>query len=196
MILCSQGNLRVMQKFNILKKLYRQSPMDFYTKNQDSTIIKSINNTSLGYKFDKLFSEEEIHSVWQQIRVHKRFSVIFIFILFIILLYEFIFPKFSFFINNNWYINAIIILAIISVVSYTMTLICTKFFEKKLKKEFGNFEKTTFYPSKEVDKKYYEIFKTELIKLLIALILLISSCTFFSPFEFTTFDLFIYRLLC
>ncbi len=185
MILCSQGNLRVMQKFNILKKLYRQSPMDFYTKNQDSTIIKSINNTSLGYKFDKLFSEEEIHSVWQQIRVHKRFSVIFIFILFIILLYEFIFPKFSFFINNNWYINAIIILAIISVVSYTMTLICTKFFEKKLKKEFGNFEKTTFYPSKEVDKKYYEIFKTELIKLLIALILLISSCTFFSPFEFT-----------
>ena len=37
MILCSQGNLRVMQKFNILKKLYRQSPMDFYTKNQDST---------------------------------------------------------------------------------------------------------------------------------------------------------------
>ena len=81
MILCSQGNLRVMQKFNILKKLYRQSPMDFYTKNQDSTIIKSINNTSLGYKFDKLFSEEEIHSVWQQIRVHKRFSVIFIFIL-------------------------------------------------------------------------------------------------------------------
>lgn len=185
MILCSQGNLRVMQKFNILKRMYRQSPMDFYTKTKDSTIIKSINNTSLGYKFDKLFSEDEINAVWQQIRVHKRFSVIFIFLLFIILLYEFIFPKFTFFINNNWYVNVVIILAIISAVSYTMTLICTKFFEKKLKKEFGNFENTIFYPAKDVDKKYYNIFKTELTKLLIALILLISSCAFFSPFEFT-----------
>ena len=138
-------------------------------------IIKSINNTSLGYKFDKLFSEDEINAVWQQIRVHKRFSVIFIFLLFIILLYEFIFPKFTFFINNNWYVNVVIILAIISAVSYTMTLICTKFFEKKLKKEFGNFENTIFYSAKDVDNKYYNIFKTELTKLLIALILLISS---------------------
>lgn len=185
MILCFQGNLRVMQKFNILKKMYRQSPMDFYTKNQDSTIIKSINNTSLGYKFDKLFTEEEINSVWQQIRIHKKFSVIFIFLLFIFLLYEFIFPKFTLFVNNNWYINAIFILAVISVVSYTMTLICTKFFEKKLKNLFGDFEKTIFYPAKEVDTKYYKIFKIELTKLLVALILLISSFAFLSPFDLT-----------
>lgn len=185
MILCFQGNLRIMQKFNILKKMYRQSPMDFYTKNQDSTIIKSINNTSLGYKFDKLFTEDEINSVWQQIRVHKRFSVVFIFLLFIFLLYEFIFPKFTLFVNNNWYTNAIFILAIISIVTYTITLICTKFFEKKLKNLFGDFEKTIFYPAKEIDNKYYTLFKTELTKLLIALVLLISSCAFFSPFEFT-----------
>ncbi len=181
MILCSQGNLRVMLRFKILETMYKQSPMDFYTKNQNSTIIKSINNTSLGYKFDKLFTEEDIEFVWQQIRIHKRFSVIFIFILFIVSLYEFIFPKFSFFINNNWYLNAIIILAIISFVSFGMTVICTAFFERKLRNKFGCFEKTTFISSKEIDQKYYKIFKLELTKLIIAIILLTSSFTFISP---------------
>ena len=58
--------------------------MDFYTKNEDSTVIRSTNNASfLGYKFNQQFDEKTIDDIWQIIRVHKRFSVIFIFILFL-----------------------------------------------------------------------------------------------------------------
>ncbi|MDE6138299.1 MAG: tetratricopeptide repeat protein, partial [Candidatus Gastranaerophilales bacterium] len=69
--------------------------------------------------------------------------------------------------------------------TYTTTLIFTKLFEKKLRKLFGDFENTTFSQAKDIDTKYYKLFKTELIKLLIAIILFISSCAFLSKFNIT-----------
>lgn len=175
-----------MKKTSILTNLYKQSPMDFYTKNEDSTVIRSTNNASfLGYKFNQQFDEKTIDDIWQIIRVHKRFSVIFIFILFLVLLYEFIFPKFALFINNSWYVNAFIMIGILALVSQFITIISTMFFEKNLKKKYGEFEKVYFNHSETVDTKYYTLFKSEFIKANIALVLIFFSATFFSPFEYT-----------
>ena len=57
---------------NILKLMYRYSPMNFYTIKEQKTLIKSTNNTSLGYEFPKEFSTDEIDYVWRETRLHKR----------------------------------------------------------------------------------------------------------------------------
>ena len=88
-----------MIKINILKVLYKHSPMNFYTIEDNTTIIKSTNNTSLGYKFDKIFTPEEISFVWNEIKLHKRWSTVFIFLFFVALLYLIIFPNFTIFVN-------------------------------------------------------------------------------------------------
>ena len=174
-----------MKKISILEQLYKQSPMDFYTKNKKKTVIRSTNNASfLGYKFNREFSEAEIDNVWSKIRVYKRFSVVFVFILFVALLYEFIFPRFTLFINNSWYVNAFIMFGILVIVSQFITTISTFIFEKSLLEEYGKYEKVYFEHSKTIDEKYYSLFKSELIKANIALVLVFISATFFSPFEY------------
>ena len=174
-----------MKQPGILEHLYKQSPMDFYTKNKKKTVIRSTNNASfLGYKFNREYSEQEIDEVWQIIRVYKRFSVVFILILFVGLLYEFIFPKFALFINNSWYVNAFIMFGILVLVSQFITTISTFLFEKKLLEKYGKYEKVYFQHSKTIDPKYYSLFKSELIKANIALVLVFISATFFSPFEY------------
>lgn len=157
--------------------------MNFYTYDQDATVIKSINNTPLGYKFNKSFDKDELNSVWNEIKFCKRGSTILIFIMLIILLYTVIFPNFALFIDNKWYFNAIIFLAIMAIVCQIITKICTFIFEKRLIKIFGEYEKTIFQSPAEIDKQFYNLFKTELLKALI-LILLIVSCFFIgSPFK-------------
>lgn len=174
-----------MKKDTILEHLYKQSPMDFYTKNKKKTVIRSINNASfLGYKFNREFTDEEIDDIWQKIRVYKRFSVIFIFVLFLGLLYEFIFPRFTLFVNNSWYVNAFIICGILALVGQLITTLTTFLFEKKLLEKYGKYEKVYFEHSKTIDMKYYSLFRSELIKAGIAIILLFISATFFSPFEY------------
>lgn len=174
-----------MKYSSILEQLYKQSPMAFYTKTKKKTVIRSTNNASLlGYKFNREFEEKEIDEIWQIIRAFKRFSVIFILILFLGLLYEFIFPKFTLFINNSWYVNVIIMIGILALVSQIITTISTFLFEKKLLEKFGKYEKVYFEHSKTIDKKYYSLFKSELIKANIALVLVFISTTFFSPFEY------------
>lgn len=164
--------------------LYKQSPMDFYTKNGDNqTIIKSINNTSLGYKFNKDFDEEDINRTWQEIKFHKRISTVLIFILFLALLYAVIFPKYTLFVNNYWYINAIIIIMVIIGFYHTITIICTRFFEKKLAKIFGEYEKISFPYTENIDEKYYKLFKSELLKVLVVIFVIILCCNFISPFK-------------
>lgn len=168
---------------NILKLMYRYSPMNFYTIKEQKTLIKSTNNTSLGYEFPKEFSTDEIDYVWRETRLHKRISTISIFVLFIYLLYELIFPKFSSFINLNWYINALIIFALITLVYHIIIIIGKKIFEIRLKKHFGEFKKTKFIKTEHIDKKYYKLFKIELLKALSAiLVIIITFCTI-SPFE-------------
>lgn len=162
--------------------MYKHSPMNFYRLDKQKTTIKSTNNTSLGYEFSKEFTQEEIDYVWREIRLHKRFSTICIFILFIFLLYELIFPRFTLFVNLNWYINALIIFALISIVYHIINLICKKVFEKRLKKHFGDYVKTKFIKTEVIDKKYYKLFKIELLKALIAILVIIIGFCSISPF--------------
>ena len=175
-----------MKKMNVLEILYKQSPMDFYAVHKKHTVIKSTNNAfSLGYKFNRVLSEEEIDKIWGIIRVHKRISVIFVFVLFVALLYEFIFPKFTIFVNNNWYVNAFMMLVLLAIVNHLTISISAKLLEKNLYAKFGKFEKVFFTSSEKIDKKYYSLFKSELIKGIIAIAIIIFGTTFFSPFEYT-----------
>lgn len=178
-----EESINLMQKMNLFKQIYKYSPMNFYAVTSNSTVIKSINNTSLGYEFDKIFNAEEIKSAWSQIKLHKRISTILIFLLFIFLLYEFIFPQYSFLVNNSWYINAIIMLVTLGVVCQSITYLCTKIFEKILEKNFGKFKKIKFIPSINIDENYYKLFKIEVIKVLVLLIILITGFSFISPFS-------------
>lgn len=174
-----------MLKLDILKLLYKGSPMNFYNEQAGKTIIKSINNTSLGYCFDKTFSQEDIKRIWKGIKIHKRISTILIFIAFIVLLYQTVFPKFSILVNNNWYVNALILFILFAIVCQIITYICTKLFESGLKKRFGNFTKTKFESPKNIDKDYFILFEMELIKVLVLVVVLISAFAFVSPFDCT-----------
>ncbi len=172
-----------MIKKNIFSILYKYSPLNFYTNKDSHTIIKSIHNPSIGYEFDKEFSPDEIHTIWKEIRLHKRISTISIFILFIAALYEFIFPHFSLFVNNTWFINALIMLAVLLIVCNLSTLICHKLFQKRLAKLFGEYKTVKFFSGEEIDKKYYTIFKFELIKAILVIAILVSVFVCISPFE-------------
>ncbi len=172
-----------MFKINILKLMYNLSPMSFYTFDKDSTIIKSTNNTSLGYKFDRKFNDDEILSAWQETKFCKRWSTILIFLVLITLLYQFIFPRFPLFVNNTWYVNAIIILAILAFICQIITKICTFIFENRLEKRLGKFEKSIFKAPAEIDKTYYKLFKNELIKALILILVIIGCFSIGSPLK-------------
>ncbi len=172
-----------MFKVNILKLMYNHSPMNFYTFDKDTTIIKSINNTSLGYSFDKIFDNNDIASVWREIKLCKKWSTILIFLFLITLLYGVIFPNFSRFVNYEWYVNAIIILFIFGIVCQIITKLCTLIFEKRLKKIFGGFKKTIFIPPAKIDKDYYSRFKTELIKALVIILVIVACFSIGSPLK-------------
>jgi hypothetical protein len=171
-----------MQKTNIFRQMYKFSPMNFYTINENSTTIKSINNTSLGYEFDKAFTTEEVKTAWSQFKLHKRISTILIFLLFILFLYEFIFPQYSFLVNNSWYVNAVMMLIVLGIVCQIITLICTKIFERNIEKKFGIFKKVKFIPSENIDPHYYKLFKIEVIKVLALLAVLAFAFSYVSPF--------------
>lgn len=167
----------------ILRLMYNSAPMNFYTISDGKTVIKSINNISLGYKFDKEFLPEDIAAVWHQIKLHKRISSVFIGLLFIYLLYEAIFPQFAILVNNRWYVNAILLVVVMIVVGQIITYISTKIFEKRIKKRFGEFERSKFISPERIDKTYYKIFKTELIKVLVLVLILLVGSLFISPFN-------------
>lgn len=163
--------------------MYNSTPMNFYTISEGKTTIKSLSNVSSGYKFDREFGPDELSGIWKQIKLHKRISSVFICMLFICLLYEAIFPQFQILVNNKWYINAIILIFIMIIVSQIITYISAKIFQKRIKKKFGEFEKSKFITQDRVDKKYYDIFKIELAKVLIIALVIIVSFMFISPFS-------------
>ncbi len=168
---------------NILKWLYKRAPMNFYTNSENSTTIKSINNTYLAYKFNKTLSCKELDAIWKITTRHKRFSTITIFIIFILFLYGLIFPNYTLIIDKSWYMTALPLLLIIFLIYHFINFLSTKHFEKSLQNEFGQFEKTIFIPSNNIDKQYYKHFKIELAKAfgLIAIILLCFGLG--SPFK-------------
>ena len=167
----------------ILRLMYNSAPMNFYTKSNGKTVIRAINNITHGYEFDREFMPEELATTWEQIKLHKRISSIFICLLFIYLLYEAIFPQFPILVNNKWYVNAIILILIMVIVGQIITYISAKIFEKRIKMKFGEFKRSKFTSTDRVDKTYYNIFKNELIKVLIVILILVIGFVFISPFS-------------
>lgn len=172
-----------MLRFNILKWLYKQAPMNFYNYSEDATTIKSINNVFLGYKFNKKFTSDELEKIWKLIKQHKRFSTILIFILFIVSLYGLIFPNYYFICEQNWYYTALPILLIFFLIYHLITILCTKHFQKMLNLQFGDFEKIKYQSSKDIDIKYYKIFKQELAKAFCLILFILLCFSLGSPFK-------------
>ena len=172
-----------MGKLNIIKWLYRISPMNFYNLSENSTVIKSINNTLLGYKFDKKFDSKEISSVWENIKIHKRLSVIGIFLVFIILLYAIIFPNYSLLITYKWYYTIIPLLLVLFFAYKGIIYLNTIWFEKRLLKKFGTYEKILFKQTNIIDKKYFNLFKLEIAKVLTLILIIIGCFSLGSPFK-------------
>ena len=167
----------------ILRLMYNSAPMNFYTISDGKTNIRAINNITYGYEFDREFMPEELAVIWKQIKLHKRISSIFTCLLFIYLLYEAIFPQFPILVNNKWYINAIILILIMLIVGQIITCISAKIFEKRLKNKFGEFKRSKFTATDRVDKIYYNIFKNELVKVLVVALIIIVGFIFISPFS-------------
>lgn len=160
-----------MAGFNILKWLYKHSPVNFYSVNQYSeTIIKSINNTSTGYKYNKEFNQDEITSLRKTIKNFKRLWTISILIFYLLTVYIVIFPHYSFFSNSIF--NTVSILVLLIVFTVVFACVNSKFFEQYLKRKFGNFEKVHFPSSNSIENQSYREFKFEICKIL-ALILVI-----------------------
>lgn len=174
-----------MIKFNILKRLFKRAPMNFYSNEEGATVIKSINNTFQGYKFNKIIDDEQINSIWEYIKQQKRITTIIIFFSFIFLLYGIIFPYYAFLSNLKWYFTVLPMLVIIFGIYHTLLHINTIHFEQWLKNEFGEFEKTIYNPTDTIDKKYYDLFKIELTKALGLIIIIIACFGIGSPFKIT-----------
>lgn len=176
-----------MIKFNILKWLFKRAPMNFYVNSEDgTTTIKSINNTFLGYKFEKQFTDEEINEIWNNVKFQKRVSTILIFLIFIILLYGVIFPNYYFIISQKWYYSVLPLLVIIFIIYQLITFLNTKYFEKKLIKRFGEYTTTIFKPTDEIDTKYYNLFKIELTKAITLLVIIALCFSVGSPFKWVS----------
>lgn len=175
-----------MIKFNILKRLFKRAPMNFYNNEDGTTVIKSINNTFQGYKFNKIINEAQINSTWKYIKQHKRITTIGIFLSFIVLLYGVIFPHYAFLSNLKWYFTVLPMLVIIFAIYQALLHINTIHFEKWLKNNFGEFEKTVYNPTTDfIDKKYYNLFKIELTKAFGLIIIIIACFCIGSPFKIT-----------
>lgn len=159
-----------MIKMNIFNLLYKYSPLNFYNVANGRTVIKSIHNPSSGYEFDKEFNADDISLIWHEIKLHRRVSTIFIFILFIAALYEFVFPHFSLFVNNTWFVNALLILSVLWLVCLFSNILCKYIFEKRLSNIFGGYKIVKFENDDKTDTKYYSIFKFELLKAMILVI--------------------------
>jgi len=157
--------------------------MNFYSYADDSTVIKSINYTLQGCKFNRKLSEFDLEKVWNIIKLNKRISTILIFLCFITLMYGVIFPNFTHFVNNNWFVNSTTIIIILFGICSLITFFTAKIFEKQLQKNFGEYEKTIFKSSNNIDMKYYNIFKFELAKAGIFLIVLILLISLASPLK-------------
>ena len=161
----------LMSNFNFFKMLYNNSPMDFYCYTPDNkTIIKSVNETSLGYEFDVKLKTIELDRIWRYIRIHKRISAVLIFLAFIGVLYGLVFPNFWHFVNNNPILNCVGVLLIIILLHFIITIVSTKIFERVLKSNFGEFRKTRFKSSGLIDSEYYHLFKFELTKVMVVLL--------------------------
>lgn len=173
-----------MAKLNILQWLYKHSPVNFYSiTDNGETIIKSINNTFAGYKYNAEFSDESLNSLRKVIKNFKRFSTIAVLLSYFILVYGFVFPHYDLFKNNN---AKIIIIVFAIVLPFIVMGIMSFLFELYLKKKYGKFERTHFPSSNVIETQSYKEFKFEILKIFI-LLMIIGGIYFWigSPYETT-----------
>ena len=161
-----------MAKINILHWLYKHSPLNFYSISQNNeTVIKSINNTFAGYKYNRVFLNEDINSLRLVIKNFKRFSTIAVLLSYLILVYCLIFPHYDLF--NDKIIRVIIIIFAI-VLPFIILAIVSKIFEFYLIKHFGTFTKTHFPSSDVIETQSYKDFKLEIVKIFVLLVIILG----------------------
>lgn len=173
-----------MAKLNILQWLYKHSPVNFYSiTDNGETIIKSINNTFAGYKYDVIFSDEKLNALRKVIKNFKRFSTIAVLLSYFILVYGFVFPHYELFKDNNLKIGIIIFAVILP---FIILAIMSFLFEMYLKKKCGHFQRTHFPTTNVIETQSYKDFKFEILKIFI-LLTVICGIYFWigSPYETT-----------
>lgn len=172
-----------MARVNILKWLFKHSPINFYSVTENSeTIIKSINNTYVGYKFGYEFSQNQISDLRKTIKWFKRISTIFILLMYLAIIYCVILPNYKFF--SIGYERITIMAVIVAIITIAIALLNTKIFEKYLKTKYGQYNKTHFPASNSIENQSYHEFKLELVKIFI-LVFCIGGIYFWigSPYE-------------
>ena len=174
-----------MAGFNILKWLYKHSPVNFYSITSDGeTIIKSINNTSVGYKYPQEFNKETIEILRKTIKNFKRVWTMLLLIVYAAIIYYVIFPNYT--MLSESLTKGLIIFGILLIITFAMALINSKIFEYYLKKNFGNYEKVHFPSSNSIENQSYKDFKTELVKIFLLFIFLLGVYICIgSPYETT-----------
>ncbi len=171
-----------MAKVRILKWLFKHSPINFYSVSENGeTIIKSINNTFIGYKFGFEFSQEQIEAIRKLTGRYKRLSTISILVMLFLLIYGIFFPNYTFFYSSAPKMSILVLIALF--IPLGVAFFTTKFFEKYLSKSFGNFTKIHFPASNSIENQSYRDFKIELVKIFILLsAICIVICCIGSPY--------------
>ncbi|MCM1339557.1 MAG: tetratricopeptide repeat protein [Muribaculaceae bacterium] len=160
--------------------------MNFYQyTDEGETVVKSINNTDLGYKFQKRLEAADLDKIWKFIHKHKKYSAILIFLLYITSMYVVIFPSYYKLAPVSFELASITSLALLILIYILVTRISTNIFESRINKTFGNFERVKFAGDKGFDQKYYNILKQELIKVGILLGIIIAAIGLIAPINRT-----------
>jgi len=162
-----------MAKVHILKWLYKHSPVNFYSVTENGeTIIKSVNNISVGYKFDKVFPPEVIEKLRKNTRLFKRCSTLLILFSYIALVYGVIFPNYTYFEGSAehvlWFLLFVIAITVL------IAFINSRIYEFYLRKNYGSYERTHFPSSNSIEDQSYRDFKLELVKIFVLVIAIVG----------------------
>ena len=170
-----------MAGLNILQWLYKHSPVNFYSVTEGGeTVIKSINNTFMGYKFSYLFTEEQIEKIRKVTKHYKRLSTSVILLFYFASIYGLLFNHYELFVA----ILPKIIFFIVMITATVLILYCSsKLFERFLKNNYGDFERIHFPSSNFIESQSYKDFKLELVKIT-ALVLVVLGIYFSKAYLF------------
>lgn len=153
-----------MARSNVLIWLYKHSPVNFYSLSENGeTIIKSINNTGTGYKFDFVFEQKSIERLRRVTKNFKRGWTMTLLLMYALCVYGVIFPYYQFWAGNL--LNSSLIIVALLLLTVLMAFVNSKLFEKYLKINFGEFTKVHFPSSNSIENQSYRDFKTELFKI-------------------------------
>ena len=162
-----------MAKLHVLKWLYKHSPVNFYSITENGeTIIKSINNISIGYKYSKVFHESQIEKLRGDTRFFKRFCTVIILLSYIALVYGVIFPHYAYFEGSLkhmlWFFFFVVLMTVF------IAFLNGRIYEFYLRKKYGQYEITHFPSSNSIENQSYKDFKFELLKIFLVVLSIIG----------------------